>query len=76
MDFLADPDEMTPDERLSELAAILTAASLRLLRGNARPAPSSLFADKVVDVCPDPTPPLREPARRGLTDRERVEATP
>lgn len=73
MDFLADPDEMTPEERLHELAAILASACLHILRGAAHPTLSSLSVDKVLDVCPDPTPPLREPARGGLTDRERVE---
>jgi len=52
MDFLDDPEEMTPEERLGELAAILAAGYLRLRRSNLKLAAdpdSPPFTEKRLD---------------------------
>ena len=67
MDFLDDPDEMTPDERLHELAAILAAACMHLLPPHETPLFSPL-PDKGLDVSLGSTPPLEN--GNGLTHRE------
>jgi hypothetical protein len=69
MQFLDDPDEMTPQQRLVEVASILTAGYLRL---KTRPKPSigsdspNSFIDKGLDVPGHPSPPLDN----GLTGRD------
>ncbi len=50
MDFLDDPDEMTPEERLAEVAAILAAGYRRLRQSSVQLAPA-----------PDPPPFTEEP---------------
>lgn len=67
MDFLDDPDEMSPDERLHELAAILAAACMHLLPPHETPLFSPL-PDKELDVSLGSTPPLEN--GNGLTHRE------
>lgn len=54
--FLDDPDEMTPEQRRSEFAAILAAGYLRQ-----RTAPST---EKPLDVTGTPA----RPCENGLTD--------
>jgi hypothetical protein len=69
MQFLDDPEEMTPEERFREVAAILADGYSRL---RARPElgsdPNSLnsFTDKGLDVSGLPRPPLDN----GLTGRD------
>ena len=61
MQFVTDPAEMTPEQRLSEIAAILADGLLRL--------PTALAtekSDKRLDVTGGPTP----PCDLGLTDRD------
>jgi len=67
VDFLDDPEEMTPEERLHEVAAILAHGYLRLRRSELAPenAPSEP-ADKPLDYSRRPKRPL---ARR-LTGAE------
>ena len=60
MEFLDDPEEMTPEQRLSELAAILAAGILRL------------FTEKPLDCSGEERPCGVD----GLTDREPVEVMP
>lgn len=60
--FLEDPAEMTPDERRSEIAAILAVGYLRQ-----RTAPST---EKPLDVSRTPAP----PCENGLTDPVEEEA--
>jgi hypothetical protein len=70
MDFLDDPDEMTPEERVAEIAAILAAGYLRLrsphrtLALDAIPAPPS--TENPLDCSGEPLPLCDE----GLTDGE------
>jgi hypothetical protein len=68
MDFLDDPAEMTPEQRLAEIAAILAAGYLRVRRGNAQlaPADSSPLTEKPLDSSGGPLPLCVE----GLTDGE------
>ena len=54
--FLDDPDEMTPEQRRSEIAAILAAGYFRQRTG-----PST---EKPLDVSRTPAP----PCENGLTD--------
>ena len=60
MEFLDDPEEMTPEQRLAEVAAILT---VRILR---------LFTEKPLDCSGRERPCGTD----GLTEREPVEVTP
>ena len=65
MDFLDDPEEMVPEERLAEVAAILAAGYLRLRQARAAlAAESPPFTEKPLD-CPRPPAPVL-----GLTPRE------
>jgi hypothetical protein len=61
MDFLDDPAEMTPEQRLAEVAAIL-AGGYQRLRGQS----ANSLSDKGLDCPAAPGPPLAE----GLTPRE------
>ena len=63
MPFEDDPDEMTPEQRLAEIAAILAAAWLR------RP-PTLPFTEKPLDCSAAPMP----LCVNGLTDREPARA--
>ena len=65
MEFLDDPEEMTPEQRLSELAAILGAGYLRSRR-------SGPFTEKPLDCSGDERPCGVD----GLTEREPVGVTP
>jgi hypothetical protein len=62
MDFLSNPDEMTAEQRLAEVAAILAAAYLRL---KTRP-----FTENPLDCSGGPM----AVCDQGLTDRESVPA--
>ena len=64
MDFLDDPEEMTPEERLREIAAILAVGYLRLRSRDPVLAPTS--ADKRLDVPGQPSRSLAD----GLTAGE------
>ncbi len=69
MDFLDDPEEMTPEERLAELAAILAAGYKRMRESRtelAPPAASTTPTEKQLD-CPGAPMPLLD---MGLTRRE------
>lgn len=50
--FLDDPDEMTPEQRRSEIAAILAAGYLRQRTG--------AFTEKPLDVSQTPAPPCED----------------
>ncbi|MBU1700159.1 MAG: hypothetical protein KJ831_08415 [Candidatus Eisenbacteria bacterium] len=72
MDFLENPEDMTPEERLRELASILAAGYLRLRTRQSElssPENSNSFGDKELDVSGDPSLPLDN----GLTDRDPVQ---
>ena len=58
-----DPEEMTPDARLGEIACILAAGCLRLRRYD-----SATFTENPLD-CSDPPMPLCD---NGLTGRDPV----
>ena len=64
MDFLDDPEEMTPKERLREIAAILALGLLRLrsrgLELAAGPTDPCTSADKRLDVPGQPSGSLAE----------------
>jgi hypothetical protein len=68
MDILDDPGDMTPEERLAEIVAILAAGYLRV-----RKASAHLAANKRLDGSPTESPPLdvgragREPATQGAS---------
>jgi len=69
MDFLVDPEEMTPEERLEEVAAILAVGCLRWLRLRAEHAgapDSPPSTEKPLDSSGTPRPLCVE----GLTERE------
>jgi len=69
MDFLDDPEEMTPEERLGEVSAILAAGYLRLRRSATQLAPDPApppFTEKSLDCSGGPMPLCVE----GLTDGE------
>ena len=71
MDFLVDPEEMTPEERLEEVAAILAVGCLRWLRLRAEHAgapDSPPSTEKPLDSSGAPTPLCVE----GLTGGEPV----
>lgn len=72
MDFLDDPEEMTPEERLHEIAAILALGLLRLKSRNPEPAAGptdpSTSADKRLDVPGQPSGSLAERLTGGDTD--------
>jgi len=73
MDFLDNPEEMTPQERMEEVAAILAAGYLRLRSHQAAPAPSNEpppFTEKPLDCSGGPRPLCVE----GLTDGESAPA--
>jgi hypothetical protein len=73
MDFLDDPDEMAPEERLAEIAVILAAGYLRMRRSTAEPAPTASphpFTEKPLDSSREPLPLCDQ----GLTDGESVPA--
>ena len=70
MDFLDDPEEMTPEQRLAEIAAILAAGYLRVRRS--RPEPVAPFTENPLDCSGDERPCGVD----GLTEREPVEVTP
>jgi hypothetical protein len=75
MAFHDDPEEMTPEQRLREVASILAAGCLRL-RASPQPAlgpdsPNS-FTDKELDVSGHPRPPVDN----GLTARDPVSSSP
>ena len=57
MDFLDDPAEMSPSERLSEVAAILAAGYLRLRR-HPELAAAPETAESRLDTPGEPRPPL------------------
>jgi hypothetical protein len=70
MDFLDDPDEMTPEARLREVAAILAAGYLRLRSGGhvlaQEPSGPAAPPDKPLDCVRRP----KRPWDRRLTERE------
>lgn len=69
MDFLDDPEEMTPEQRLAEVASILAAGYSRLrarLQFAPNPGSPNSFTDKGLDVSGHPRPPVDN----GLTVRE------
>ncbi len=73
MDFLDDPAEMTPGQRLAELAAILAAGYLRARACSATSVSAPVSPptlDKPLDVSGTPRPPWDE----GLTDGDPAEA--
>ena len=70
MEFLDDPEEMTPAQRLAEVAAILAAGYLSVRRS--RLEPIAPFTEKPLDCSGDERPCGTD----GLTDREPVEVTP
>ena len=70
MEFLDDPEEMTPEQRLAEVAAILAAGYLRVPRS--RLDPMAPFTEKPLDCSGRQRPCGFD----GLTDREPVEVTP
>jgi hypothetical protein len=70
VDFLDDPEGMTPEERLDEMAAILAVGFLRLRkRGVAHAASPGTFTENPLDRFEPPMPlcvnglPGGEPAR-------------
>lgn len=65
MEFLDDPADLTSEQRLAEIAAILATGYLRL-----RTIPSTENPDKGLDVSRTPAP----PCVHGLTDGDPVEA--
>ncbi|MBU1702082.1 MAG: hypothetical protein KJ970_07520 [Candidatus Eisenbacteria bacterium] len=72
MDFLDNPDVMTPEQRLRELAAILAAGYLRLRTRQSElssPENSNSFGDKELDVSGHPSSCLDN----GLTGRDPVQ---
>ena len=70
MEFLDDPEEMTPEQRLAEVAAILAAGYLRQRRSGLEPmAP---FTENPLDCSGRERPCGTD----GLTEREPVEVTP
>jgi len=69
MDFMDDPDEMTPEGRVAEIGAILAAAYLRMRQSAVEPAPTASpppFTEKGLDVPAGPLPLCGD----GLTDGE------
>ena len=70
MDFLDNPDEMTPEQRLRELASILSAGFIRLRSRTielASPSDhSAASTEKPLDVSGHPSLPLDN----GLTGRD------
>ena len=73
MDFLDDPEEMAPEERLGEVAAILAVGYLRTRRSDAPLAPDPPpppFTENPLDCSGEQRPLLVE----GLTDREAAPA--
>ena len=57
MDFLDDPEEMTPEERLDEIAAVLAVAYLRLRnRGVEHAARPGAFTENPLDCSERPMP--------------------
>jgi hypothetical protein len=71
VDFLDDPEEMTPGERLDEIAAILAGGLVRLRkRGVEHAASPGTFTENPLD-CFEPTMPLCD---NGLTGRDPVPA--
>jgi hypothetical protein len=69
MDFLDDPEEMTPEDRLAEVVAILAAGYLRLRQSPSMPATdleSPPSTAKPLDCPGEPLPLCDE----GLTDGE------
>lgn len=69
MDFLDDPEDMSPEDRLAEVAAILAAGYLRLRESTSKPAAdldSPASTENPLDCSDEPLPLCFE----GLTDGE------
>ncbi|MBU1699668.1 MAG: hypothetical protein KJ970_09250 [Candidatus Eisenbacteria bacterium] len=73
MDFLENPEEMMPEQRLRELAAILAAGFIRLRNRNpelaSTPDQSAASTEKPLDVSGHPSSCLDN----GLTGRDPVQ---
>ena len=73
MDLLDDPEDMTPEQRLGEVAAILAIGYLRLRQSSAQPAAdrdSPPSTENPLDFSRQPLPLCVE----GLTDGESAPA--
>jgi len=69
MEFLNDPEDMTPEQRLGEVAAIVAAGLLRMRASKAELAPEAdvpAFTEKRLDRFGGPRPLCVE----GLTGRD------
>jgi len=71
MDFIADPAEMSPSERLSEVAAILAQGYLRLRKRPELAAPPD-GAESRLDSRGEPRPPLDTGLTPGDPDSQEV----
>jgi hypothetical protein len=71
MDFITDPDEMSPSERFSEVAAILALGYLRLRRRPVLASPPDSL-DSRLDSPPEQRPPLDTRLPPGEMGREEV----
>jgi hypothetical protein len=69
MDFAEDPEELSPEARLQELASILAAGYLRMKRGAAElafePSAPSPFTENPLDCSGGPGPSCVEGLTRG-----------
>jgi hypothetical protein len=74
MDFLDDPEEMSPEQRLAEVAAILAAGYLRMRESRVPPAPDASEAPASTEKPLDSRRARRPCGDEGLTRRDAAPA--